>query len=394
MDLKDKINQLSEKYFDQVVNIRRHLHENPELSFQEYKTSKYIVSLLESWNIKYKSGIANTGIECIIEGSNPQKRIIALRADIDALPIEEQNDIPYKSKNKGVMHACGHDVHTSSLLGTILILNELKEDFEGTVKFIFQPAEELLPGGAKQMIEEGILENPKPEFILGQHVYPDLEYGKLGFRKGIYMASADELFLTIKGKGGHAALPHQINNTVLAASQIIVALQQIPNELAPKDIPTVLAIGKVIANGATNVIPNEVYLEGTFRTMNEKWRKEAHQKIIEISNSVAQKQGTTVDINIKNGYPVLENNEETTEKAIQYTKEFVGEENVIDLDVRMTAEDFAYFSQKIPATFYRLGTADNKINHPLHSPNFNINEKALKTGMGTMAYIAVKYLNN
>ncbi len=395
MDLKNKIKQLSEKYFDQVIDIRRHLHENPELSFHEYETSKYIVSLLESWEIKYTAGIANTGITCIIEGKNPDKKVIALRADMDALPVEEQNEISYKSKNKGVMHACGHDVHTSSLLGTLLILNQLKDDFEGTIKFIFQPAEEKLPGGAKQMIEEGVLENPVPDFILGQHVYPDLEVGKVGFRKGIYMASTDELYLTIRGKGGHAALPKKINNTVLAASEIIVALQQISNELSPKEIPTVLSIGKVIANGATNVIPNEVYLEGTFRTMDESWRKKAHLKIKEISDTIAKKHGTIADVDIKNGYPVLINDEKLTKKAVEYAKEFLGDDHVVDLDIRMTAEDFAYFSQSTPSTFYRLGTSSgNKFNAPLHSPSFNIDENALKFGMGTMAYVAINYIND
>ena len=394
MELKEKINQLAEKYYQQVVDIRRHLHQNPELSFQEYETSKYITSLLDSWGIKYKSGIANTGITCLIEGKNPDKKVIALRADMDALPIEEQNDVPYKSNNKGVMHACGHDVHTSSLLGTVLILNELKDQFEGTVKFIFQPAEEKLPGGAKQMIEEGILENPKPDFILGQHVYPDLIAGKVGFKKGIYMASADEIYITVKGKGGHAAMPEKITNTVLIASQIIIALQQIPHELAPKEIPTVLSIGKIISNGATNVIPNEVYLEGTFRTMDENWRKTAHQKIREICTVLAESQKASVDINIKHGYPVLNNNEKTTEQTIKFAQEFLGVENVIDLDIRMTAEDFAYFSQELPATFYRLGTSSgNSNNNPLHSPNFNVDEKELKTGMGTMAYVSIKYLN-
>lgn len=395
MILKDKIKLLADKYFQQVIEIRRHLHMHPELSFQEHETSKYITQLLDSWNIKYRSGIAKTGIECIIEGKNPSKKVIALRADMDALPVTEQNNIPYKSKNTGVMHACGHDAHTSSLLGTLLILNELKNDFEGTIKFIFQPAEEKLPGGAKQMIEEGILENPTPEFVLGQHVYPDLEAGKVGFRKGVYMASTDEIYITIKGKGGHSALPDKINNTVLAASEIIVELQQIPNKLAPKEIPTVLSIGKVIANGATNVIPDEVFLEGTFRTMNENWRKEAHMKMNEIASKVAKKHGTNADVNIKHGYPVLINNETSTDKAIRYAKEFLGDENVIDLDIRMTAEDFAYFSQKAPATFYRLGTSSGKeFEFPLHSPQFNIDEKALEIGMGTMAYVAVKYLND
>lgn len=395
MDLKNKISQLVEKHYSQVVEIRRHIHQNPELSFQEYETSKYITSLLDSWNIKYKSGIANTGIECILEGQNPQKKVIALRADMDALPVEEENDIPYKSNKKGVMHACGHDAHTASLLGTLLILKELKNHFEGTIKFIFQPAEEKLPGGAKQMIEEGVLENPIPEFILGQHVYPELTYGKVGFKKGVYMASSDELFLTIKGKGGHGAMPERITNTVLIASQVIVALQQMPAESAPKNIPTVLSIGKVIANGATNVIPNEVYLEGTFRTMDENWRKDAHNKITNIAKSIAEKQGATVDVNIKKGYPVLVNNENITEKVIQYAKEYLGDENVVELDIRMTAEDFAYYSQKIPATFYRLGTSSDTENiNPLHSANFNIDEKSLRTGIGTMAYVSIQYLNS
>ncbi|MCK5170467.1 MAG: amidohydrolase, partial [Bacteroidales bacterium] len=368
MELKNTINQLVEKHYSQVIKIRRHIHQNPELSFEEYETSKYITSLLDSWNIKYKSGIANTGIECILEGKSPQKKIIALRADMDALPVEEENDIPYKSNKEGVMHACGHDAHTASLLGTLLILKELKDHFEGTIKFIFQPAEEKLPGGAKQMIEEGVLENPTPEFILGQHVYPELTYGKVGFKKGVYMASSDELYLTIKGKGGHGAMPEKITNTVLIASQIIVALQQIPAEYAPENIPTVLSIGKVIANGATNVVPNEVYLEGTFRTMDENWRNDAHNKISDIAKSIAEKQGATVHINIKTGYPVLVNNENATGKVIQYAKEYLGDENVAELDIRMTAEDFAYYSQKLPATFYRLGTSSDTENiNPLHS---------------------------
>ncbi|MFC2105026.1 M20 family metallopeptidase, partial [Bacteroidota bacterium] len=306
-----------------------------------------------------------------------------------------QNDIPFKSKNTGIMHACGHDAHTASLLGTLLILNDLKEEFEGTIKFIYQPAEEKLPGGAKQMIEEGILENPTPEFVLGQHVYPDLSCGKVGFKSGVYMASTDEIYITVKGKGGHAALPKTITNTVLIASEIIVALQQVPNKLAPKKIPTVLSIGKVIANGSTNVIPNEVYLEGTFRTMDKTWREIAHQKIKEISKSIAKKQGASVEVNIKKGYPVLINNENTTQKAIHYAKEYLGDSNVVELDYRMTAEDFAYFSERIPSTFYRLGTSENIENsYPLHSANFNIDEKSLKIGMGTMAYIAINFFNN
>ncbi|MBU8891198.1 MAG: amidohydrolase [Bacteroidales bacterium] len=395
MDLKNIITQLTEKYYNQVIEIRRHIHQCPELSFNETETSKYILSLLDTWNIRYDAGVANTGIVAYIEGENPKKRTLALRADMDALPVNEKNNLSYKSVNQGVMHACGHDAHTASLLGTLLILNDLKEHFEGSIKFIFQPAEEKIPGGAKQMIEEGVLEDPVPEFILGQHVYPELPYGKTGFKKGIYMASTDELYLTIRGKGGHGAMPEKITNTVLIASQIIIALQKIPDEIAPEDIPTVLTIGKIIANGATNVIPNEVYLEGTFRTMDEKNRKNIHQKINEIAQAIAEKQGAKVDINIKKGYPVLINNENTTEKSIKYAKEFLGDENVVDLDIRMTAEDFAYYSQEIPATFYRLGTSDgNDFKDPLHSPTFNIQEKSLKTGVGTMAYISIRFLND
>jgi amidohydrolase len=392
MDIKTKIKQLSDKYFDEVVAIRRHLHQNPELSFQEYETAKYITSLLNKMGIKYKSGIAGNGILAFIEGKNPTKKTIALRADIDALPIDEQNEISYKSTNKGVMHACGHDAHTASMFGTIYILKALQDEFEGTITIIFQPAEEKLPGGAKLMIEEGVLENPKPEMILAQHVFPELTTGKVGFKSGIYMASTDELHFTVKGKGGHAAIPDKLINTVLTAAQIITELQEVPKQ-TPKNVPTVLTIGKVIANGATNVVPNEVHMEGTFRTMDETWRKDAHKKITEIVNKIASNNGAKVDLEIRHGYPVLINNQETTQKAISFAQEFLGDKNVEELPLRMTAEDFAYYSQVIPATFYRLGTSKNINDYePLHSPNFNIDEDALKTGMETMAYIAYNFM--
>lgn len=393
--MKEKIKQLAQTYYQEIVDIRRHLHQHPELSFQENETALYISNLLNNWGIDYEKGIAGNGIVAILKGKNPQKRTIALRADIDALPVEEQNNVPYKSINKGIMHACGHDAHTSSLLGVIKILNEIKDKFEGTLKFIFQPAEEKLPGGAKQMIDEGVLKNePIPDFIIGQHVYPELLAGEVGFKKGPYMASSDEIYLTIKGKGGHGAMPEKITNTVLIASKILVELQQIPTTLAPKDIPTVLSFGKVIANGATNVIPNEVYIEGTFRTLNEDWRTKAHQNISDIATQIAEEMKGSVDVNIKKGYPVLENNNELTEKSIAIAQEYLGKEQVKMLDIRMTSEDFAYFSHQLPATFYRLGTsANNKKEYfPLHSAHFNIDENALKTGMGLMAFIAYNLL--
>jgi amidohydrolase len=383
----EKIKQLSEQYFQEIVAIRRHLHQHPELSFQEFETSKFIQQTLTDWGIEFKSGYVNTGIVALVKGKNPEKKSIALRADIDALPILEENNLPFASQNKGVMHACGHDVHTASLLGAIKILNELKSEFEGTIKCIFQPAEEVLPGGASLMIKEGVLENPKPMHIVGQHVYPELEAGKVGFKKGQYMASTDEIYLTIKGKGGHAALPFKLKDPVLATAQILVALQQVVSRCAKPNIPSVLSFGKVIANGATNIIPNEVFVEGTFRTFDEEWRKQAHTHIREIAENTAKAMGVVCDVKIDVGYPFLVNDDDTTEKCIIAAKEFLGEENVVDLELRMTAEDFAYYSQIIPACFYRLGTSDST---GLHTPTFMVDEEALKTGMGLMAYLAMK----
>jgi amidohydrolase len=391
---KEHIRKLSDDYFAEIKNIRRHLHQHPELSFSEFETSAFIKGKLNEYNIPYKDGYVETGIVGKIEGRNPESKVIALRADIDALPIVEQNEVEYKSKNEGVMHACGHDVHTASLLGTAKILSALKNDFEGTILLIFQPAEEKLPGGAKLMLKEGALSDPKPDVVIGQHVMPGMEAGKVGFRKGMYMASADEIYLTVKGKGGHAAMPDQITDTVLIASHIIVALQQITSRQAQASVPTVLSFGKVEAKGATNVIPPEVKIEGTFRTMDEKWRKQAHKKIQQIAVSISEGMGGMCEVKIVNGYPFLVNDNNVTSKVMKYAGDFLGEEKIEELDLRMTGEDFAYYSQVFPATFYRLGTSDkaNKIKSPLHSPTFNIDENALKTGMATMAWVALSFL--
>jgi amidohydrolase len=391
MILRRKIQELSEKYFDEIVQIRRHLHQHPELSYKEYKTSEFIKAELDKMGLAYRT-VFNTGITGELAG-NSSGPVIAIRADIDALPVQEKNEVSYKSLNNGVMHACGHDVHTASLLGTLKILNELKEHLAGSIKFIFQPAEEKLPGGAKQMIESGILENPKPDLIIGQHVYPDLPAGTIGLKPGAYMASTDEIFLTISGKGGHGALPHKLNDTVLAASQIICSLHQNINRYAPANIPTVISLGKVIANGATNVIPDKVNIDGTFRTMNESWRAQAHQLIKETAESIAASHGAECSVNIKKGYPVLKNDEGITNKIFNFSREFLGEDNVKELEIRMTAEDFAYYTHVIPGAFFRLGTSNqNKgINAPLHSSTFNIDEESLKTGMGNMAWIALSF---
>ncbi|MBN1598919.1 MAG: amidohydrolase [Bacteroidales bacterium] len=392
---KGTIARYTEDFFPEILQTRKYLHKNPELSFEEYKTAQFIKTELKELEIEFSDGYVKTGIVGIIKGKNPGKKTVALRADIDALPIQELNETDYKSKIPGVMHACGHDVHTSSLLGTAKILQHLKDQFEGTVLLVFQPGEEKLPGGAKLMLEAGALKNPKPDIIIGQHVMPGLQSGKVGFRQGMYMASTDEIYLTVKGKGGHAAMPHQVTDSVLIASHIIVALQQIVSRNAIPFIPTVLSFGKVEAKGATNIIPAEVKVEGTFRTMDETWRKEAHKKIKAICESVSTAMGASCDIEIKPGYPFLINDDEITKKAKTYAEDILGKNEVVDLDLRMTAEDFAYYSQQFPSTFYRLGITDKKgkNSHPLHSPYFDIDEEALKTGMKLMAWLAVSFLN-
>ena len=395
--LKDRIKRLSASYLDEVISIRRHLHKNPELSFEEYKTSTFVAQKLREYNIPFTDKIIETGIVAVLEGKNPSQKTVALRGDMDALPIQETNKVEYRSQTPGIMHACGHDVHTASLLGVAKILGDLRNEFEGTVKFIFQPGEEKLPGGAKLMIEQGVLENPKPASIFAQHVFPSMEAGKVGFRSGMYMASTDEMYVTVKGKGGHAAMPGQYINPIIIASRIISSLQaEFMDEetRAIPGVPTVLAFGKIIANGATNVIPDEVKLEGTFRTMDEKWRAEAHAKMKKIAGSIAANMGGSCDFNIVNGYPFLVNNEPLTSNARKFAEEYLGKENVEELELRMTAEDFAFYSQKIPSCFYRLGTANKAkgITAGVHTSTFNIDEKALETGVGLMAWITVKEL--
>ena len=383
-----------ESRFEFLKSVRHHLHQNPELSFQEKETANYLISFLKNWKIPFQSGVAGHGVVALIQGKNPEKRTLALRADMDALPIEEQNEVVYRSKRKGVMHACGHDVHMTCLLGTAQILNDLKKDWEGTVKIIFQPAEENLPGGAKQMIEEGVLENPKPELIMAQHVYPELESGKVGFRKGVYMASSDEINLYVKGKGGHGAMPERGDDTVLAAAQIIVALQKIASRNAPPKIPTVLSFGKIIGNGAHNVFPAQVAIHGTFRTFDETWRKKAHRLIEETSKLTAKIYGVDCEVVIDHGYPVLINDEKWTERVRQAAVEFLGAENVVDLDIRTTVEDFAYYTQQMPGCFYRLGVGNKEkgITSNLHTPTFDIDEESLKIGTGLMAWATLKEL--
>ncbi|MFA6249597.1 MAG: M20 family metallopeptidase [Mucilaginibacter sp.] len=393
--IKEKIQALAKDIFNDVVANRRHLHSHPELSFHEVETSVFVANKLEELGLEYHK-MADTGLVALIKGDKPSDQVVALRADMDALPITEANDVPYKSQNPGVMHACGHDVHTSSLLGVAKILTDLKSEFGGTIKLIFQPAEEKLPGGASLMIQEGVLENPKPAAVIGQHVMPLIDAGKVGFRAGKYMASTDELYVTVRGKGGHGAQPQQNVDPVVITAHIITALQTIVSRSADPKSPSVLSFGKVIANGATNVIPNEVYLEGTFRTMDEKWRSEAHIKIKKVAEGIAESMGGSCEFNIMRGYPFLINEEKLTAKTRANAEDYLGKENVLDLDIWMAAEDFAYYSQVADSCFYRLGTRNEArgITSSVHTPTFDIEESALEQSVGLMAYLAVKQLGN
>ncbi|MCX2744887.1 M20 family metallopeptidase [Mangrovivirga sp. M17] len=394
--LADKIKKSNQEIFSEVLANRRHIHKNPELSFQEHNTCAYVKEQLEKIGVDEIKEMADTGLVALIKGNNPDSSIVALRADMDALPIKEANDVEYKSVKDGVMHACGHDVHTSSLLGTAKILNEVKSDFNGTVKLIFQPGEEKFPGGASIMIKEGVLQNPNPKSIIGQHVMPLIDAGKVGFRSGMYMASADEIYVTVKGKGGHGAMPEMNIDPVVITSHIIVALQQIVSRVASPKIPSVLSFGKVIADGATNVIPDEVKIEGTFRTFDEEWRKEAHKKMKKMAEGIADSMGGSCEFNIKVGYPHLKNNPELADRTKSWAKEFLGEENVVDLDLWLAGEDFSYYSHEVPACFYRLGTRNEEkgITNSVHTPKFDIDENALKIGPGLMAWLAIKELEN
>jgi amidohydrolase len=390
--IKEQIRTLAEKHFADVVAMRRHIHMHPELSYQEVETSSFVAAQLQRLGLEVKTGIGGYGLTAFIHGNNPESRLIALRADMDALPIHEQNTTEYTSKHAGVMHACGHDVHTSSLLGAAMILHELRDQFEGTIQLVFQPAEEVLPGGASLMLKDGVFSSKKPQGIFGQHVYPELPAGKIGLKPGVYMASTDELYVAVKGRGGHGAKPDRNIDPVLIASHLIVALQQVVSRWSNPAMPSVLSFGKVIANGATNIIPNEVKLEGTFRTFDERWRKEAHERMVALAEGLVKGMGGEVDFRIEVGYPVLKNDEALTQRAKERAIEYLGPDNVVDLEVRMTAEDFAYFGHEMPGCFYRLGTAsptDDSKSFSVHHPRFDIDEEALKTGMGLMAWMAL-----
>lgn len=385
-----KIKKLAALYANEFVEVRHYLHANPELSYKEFNTSAFIQNKLTELDIPYKV-LATTGVVAVIEGSNPAKRVVALRADMDALPIQEENDVPYKSVVDGVMHACGHDVHTTCLLGAAKILSELKNEWEGTVKLIFQLGEEKNPGGASLMIEEGVLQNPTPQKIMALHVHPGLTFGKLSFRQGRVMASADEIFITINGNGGHAAAPHLTQDTVLIAAQLIVSLQQIISRNCNPTSPSVLSICSIHGGNATNVIPSQVKLMGTLRCMDEAWRYKAHELIKQQTQAIVEGLGATYELLIDIGYPTVDSEPVLTEQCTILAKQFMGSNNVEETELRMGAEDFGYYTQQMPGCFFRLGVRNEQqgITHNVHTPKFNIDERAIEIGMGIMSWLGV-----
>ncbi|MGV3557735.1 M20 metallopeptidase family protein [Larkinella arboricola] len=395
--MKEQIKKLARQYAADMIANRRHLHANPELSFHEYNTAKFVAEQLRAIGLTPQEGVAGTGLVALIEGRGQdasESRVVGLRADMDALPIHEANDVPYKSTVEGVMHACGHDVHTSSLLGTARILHELRDQFAGTVKLVFQPAEEKAPGGASLMIKDGVLENPAPASMIGQHVAPNVPVGKIGFREGMYMASTDELYLTVIGKGGHGAMPDQLVDPVLIASHIIVALQQIISRNRKPANPSVLSFGRFIADGVTNVIPNEVTIEGTFRCMDEEWREDGLRRMKKMAEGMAEAMGARCEFTVVRGYPFLKNHPELTRRMRSAATDYMGADNVINLDLWMAGEDFAFYSQVVDSCFYRLGTRNEArgIISGVHTPTFDIDESALEIGAGLMSWLAVEEL--
>lgn len=394
MKLEQQISKiLSDSLLEEIISIRRQFHQHPELSFKEYATSETIRDILDRWGIDYTFPHVKTGIVARIKGSSPGRRI-ALRSDMDALPIMENSGLDFSSRNQGVMHACGHDMHMASLLGAIRVLDQLKHEIQGEILCLFQPGEELIPGGAKLMLKEEVFKGREPDMIIAQHVLPEMETGHVGFKPGIYMAANDEIFITVKGNGGHAALRQQIKDPVLMASQILLSLQEQIKQRSPDDSPTILSFGKVLADGATNVIPDKVILEGTFRTMNETWRKEAHGLMEKIVSDIASAAGGSAELEVRHGYPMLQNHEQLVEESKKLAIKLLGAENVEDMSIRMTAEDFAWFTQNIPGMMYRLGVGypGSEQAFSLHSSRLKVNESALRTGISLMSYLAIELL--
>jgi len=399
----ERIKQAVAELQPDMVKWRRHLHRHPELSFQEHNTIAFVLERLKEEGIEVRSGVGKltadapgTGAIALVKGTkSASDKCMAIRADLDALPIVEIGKEKYCSTNPGVMHACGHDAHTTTVLGAGIALHRMREHWSGTVMLVFQPGEEKEPGGASLLVKEGVFNDPKPLGILGQHVTPELPIGKLGFRSGAFMAAADELYITVMGKGGHAGSPHLLVDPILIAAELLTALQQIVSRRNKPGRPMVLSFGKVIANGATNIVPDVVTMEGTLRTFDEDWRAELHSLLPKWAKGIAQAMGGDVDFNLVKGSPVVKNDPELTARIRDAAVAYMGAENIVDMDLRMGAEDFAYYTHVMPGCFFRLGTGNPDkpgTTSGLHRAEFDIDEDALATGAGMMAWGAISEL--
>ncbi len=428
--MKSTIQTLADAWFPDIVQWRRAIHRRPELAREEHETAAFIADRLREFGLEVHTGIYGTGVVGILRGGRPGPTTL-LRADIDALPIREATGRDFASERDGKMHACGHDAHTACLLGAAAILSEVQDEIHGTVRFCFQPSEEVIPGGAKFMIEEGVLsarlgasgDGASPnraspdaalpdgasrdgaqdgapdsavavdtgvDYVFGQHVRPDLPAGTIGIRPGPFMASADEIHVTVRGEGGHAAAPHELSTDVTyVASQIVVGLQSVVSRNAPPGVPSILTIGRLIADGATNVIPETATLAGTFRAMDETWRFEAHDRIRRVITQTAAAYGAEAEVDVKVGYPALVNDEAAANRVRDLAHSYAGERRTVDLDPWYAGEDFAYFLQERPGAFFTLGVGNTErgITSGLHTPTFDIDEEALRTGAGFMAYL-------
>lgn len=392
--IKEIILEKSAEMKEEVISLRRHFHRNPELSFEETETSQFICNWFVKNGISFRKGIAGSGIIGTIKGNGNGSKIIALRAEMDALPITERNKTEYSSLNSGKMHACGHDAHMAMLLGTTKLLDSIRNQFGGTVLLIFQPGEEKSPGGARLVIESGELNNPKPDIVITQHILPELETGKVGYKAGRYMASCDEIYITVTGKGGHAALPGLTTDQIYIASNLVIRLKNgMLAQQAKNKIPTVLGIGRISGEGATNIIPENVFIAGTFRTFNEKWRTEGLTLIRFLSAETAKEFGVVIDVNIAEGYPVLFNDENLTSKAIEFSEVLLGKDKIETIDFRMSSDDFSFYSTLAPSLYYRIGIRKKDTEMlKLHTSDFDIDEDGLETGVANLSWLVYNFL--
>jgi len=396
--LATRVREAAQRLYPDIAAVRRHLHMHPELSYQEFRTTAFIKEYLAKLGIEPEPQLLETGVVAVLRGSGTpesgERKTVALRADIDALPLQEENSHDFCSTEAGCMHACGHDMHTAMLLGAASVLSDMKDELNGDVLLIFQPAEEKAPGGAKPMIEAGLLKRYNPSAIFAQHCFSSVRSGSVAMCKGGFMAAADELYITVHGQGGHASAPHKTRDPILASAHIITALQHLVSRVAPPHEPAVLSIASINGGHATNIIPGKVTMQGTMRTMNEELRSLLHERFEKTVKQVAEAFEVRAEVEIRTGYPVLNNDPAMTDLAWDVAKEYLGEDKVHNSAPLMTAEDFAYFLRECPGSFWQLGTGldDDGPDNLLHSPTFNPDEQSLETGVGMMSYLALRYL--